>query len=126
MLHYIRYSINSTVVLTRDILLILFFSHTIFTQTVTFLKTITIAENNTVPNPKAKATDGNPVFTPRQWLERLKQFTKREHKVDTTRLLKREDITDITRTSNPRRFYLGSATGSTLPDNPSWVQNGTG
>ena len=53
-----------------------------------------MAERNTVPNLETKATDGNPVFTPRQWLERFRQFCKREHKIDITPLLKRENITD--------------------------------
>ena len=53
-----------------------------------------MAEKNIVPNLETKATDGNPVFTPRQWLERFKQITKREHKRDITPLLKGEDITD--------------------------------
>ena len=53
-----------------------------------------MAEKNTVRNLETKATDGNPVFTTRQWLERFKQFTKREHKMDITPLLKAEDITD--------------------------------
>ena len=41
-----------------------------------------MAEKNIVPNLEAKASDGNAVFTPRQWLERFRQFTKREHKID--------------------------------------------
>ena len=45
------------------------------------------------PNLETKATDGNTVFTPRQWLERFKQFTKREHEIDITPLLKGEEIT---------------------------------
>ena len=53
-----------------------------------------MAERNTVPNLETKATDGNPVFTPRQWLERFQQFCKREHKIDITPLLKGENITD--------------------------------
>ena len=53
-----------------------------------------MTETNIVPNLEAKATDGNPVFTPKQWLERFKQFTKQEHKIDITPLLKGEDITD--------------------------------
>ena len=53
-----------------------------------------MAEKNIVPNLEAKATDGNPVFTPRQWLERFRQFCKREHKIDIAPLLKREDVTD--------------------------------
>ena len=40
-----------------------------------------MAVKNTVPNLEAKATDGNPVFTPRQWLERFRQFCKPEHKM---------------------------------------------
>ena len=53
-----------------------------------------MAERNIVPNLETKATDGNPVFTPRQWLERLRQFCKREHKIDINPLLKGENITD--------------------------------
>ena len=53
-----------------------------------------MAEKNIVPNLEAKATDGYPVFTPRQWLERFRQFCKREHKIDIAPLLKGEDITD--------------------------------
>ena len=48
---------------------------------------------NLLYNLETKATDGNPVFTPRQ-LERFKQFTKREHKIDITPLLKGEEIID--------------------------------
>ena len=47
-----------------------------------------MAERNTVPNLETKATDGNLVFTTRQWLERFRQFCKREHKIDITPLLK--------------------------------------
>ena len=53
-----------------------------------------MAERNTVPNLEAKATEGNPVFTPKQWLERFRQFCKREHKIDIAPLLKGEEITD--------------------------------
>ena len=51
-------------------------------------------DKNTVPNLEAKASERNPTFTPRQWLERFRQVTKREHKIDITPLLKGEDITD--------------------------------
>ena len=61
-----------------------------------------MAEKNIVPNLEAKASDGNPKFTPRQWLERFRQFTKREHKIDITPLVKGE------------------------PENPGRVQNETG
>ena len=52
-----------------------------------------MAEKNIVRNLEAKASDGNQIFTPRQWLERFRQFTKREHKIDITPLAKGEDIT---------------------------------
>ena len=45
-----------------------------------------MAEKNIVSNLETKATNGNPVFTPRKWLERFKEFTKREHKIDITPL----------------------------------------
>ena len=51
-----------------------------------------MAEKNIVPNLEAKATDGNPVLTPEQWLERFRQFCK--HKIHIAPLLKGEDITD--------------------------------
>ena len=51
-----------------------------------------MAERNIITNLEAKATDGNTVFTPGQWLEKFRQFCKREHKIDITSLLKREEI----------------------------------
>ena len=52
-----------------------------------------MTEKNTVPNLEARASDGNAKFTPRQWLERFRQFTKREHKIDIAPQMKGEDIT---------------------------------
>ena len=53
-----------------------------------------MAEKIAVPNLEAKAADGNPVFTPKQRLERFRQFTKREHKINITPLIKGEDVTE--------------------------------
>ena len=53
-----------------------------------------MAEKNIVPNLEARATDGNPLVTPRQWLERFRQFCKREHKTELAPLLKGEDVID--------------------------------
>ena len=53
-----------------------------------------MAEKNIVPNLEAKASDGNAVFTPRQWLARFQPFTKREKKTDISLLLKREDVNE--------------------------------
>ena len=79
-----------------------------------------MAERNTVPSLEAKATDGNPVFTPRQWLERFRQFCKREHKIDIAPLLKGENITNTDWNGKeqavPRRFQMGSGTRRTLPN----------
>ena len=49
----------------------------------------------TEKNIGAKASDGNAVFTPRQWLERFRQFTEREHKIDIAPLIKGDEMTDI-------------------------------
>ena len=53
-----------------------------------------MAEKNEVPSLEARTKDGNPVFTPGQWLERFRQFFKREHKIDIAPLLKGEEITE--------------------------------
>ena len=53
-----------------------------------------MAEKITVPNLEAKAADGNSVFTPKQWLEQFRQFTKREHKIDITQQIKGENLTE--------------------------------
>ena len=53
-----------------------------------------MAEKNIVPNLEARASAWNQIFTPRQWLKGFRQFTKREHKIDITPLIKGEDITE--------------------------------
>ena len=50
-----------------------------------------MTEKGTVPNLEARASDGNAIFTPRQWLERFRQFTKRERKKAIVPLMKGED-----------------------------------
>ena len=85
-----------------------------------------MAEKNTVPKLEAKASDGNQIITPRQWLERFRQFTKREHKIDIGRRYHRGRMDRRKRNKHPRRLHLGSGTGSTIPNNPGRVQNGTG
>ena len=83
-----------------------------------------MAEKNIVPNLEAKATDGNPIFTPRQWLERFRQFCNWEHKIDIAPLLKATERrrynghrVDRKRTIILGRFSVGRGTGSTLPNN---------
>ena len=53
-----------------------------------------MAEKNIVRSLEARTTDGNLVFTLRQWLERFRQFCKREHKIDIAPLLKGEEMTE--------------------------------
>ena len=81
-----------------------------------------MTEKNTVPNLDARASDGNAIFTPRQWLEQFRQFTKREHETDITPLIKGEYIrsgnrVDRKRTTYPGRFHLRSGTRSAVPNN---------
>ena len=88
-----------------------------------------MAEKNILPNLKAKASDGNAVFTPEQWLEQFRQITEREHKIYTSNIKRRRRHRlrmDMKRTTYSRRFHLGSRTRSTVSNNPSRVQNGTG
>ena len=44
-----------------------------------------------VPNLEA-TTDGKKLFTPKQWLERFRQYTK-ENKIDTTELFRKTELT---------------------------------
>ena len=73
-----------------------------------------MAEKNIVPSLEAKATDGNPLFTPRQWLERFRQFCKRKHQkrhcTVTERRRNHSNRMDRKRTSNSRRLLMESGT----------------
>ena len=78
-----------------------------------------MAERNIVPNLETK--DGKPIYTPRHWLERFRQFCKREHKIDITPLLKGENITDADWKGKEQAvqedFHMGNGTRSTIPNN---------
>ena len=81
-----------------------------------------MADKNIFPSVEAKATNGNPVFTPRQWIERFRQFYKREHKVDIVPLLKGEGVTENGWTGKEQAIkedliWGVGPTGSTLSDN---------
>ena len=45
-----------------------------------------------VPNFEA-TTDGKKIFTPKQWLERFRQYKKRKYKMDIAELIRGEDMT---------------------------------
>ena len=53
-----------------------------------------MAEKNIVPNLEPEAADGNALFIPRQWLERFRQFMKREHKLNITQPIKGEEVSE--------------------------------
>ena len=38
-------------------------------------------------------SDGKRIFTPKQWLERFRQYTKRKHQMDITKLIQGVEIT---------------------------------
>ena len=45
-------------------------------------------EKNRVEVPNLEATsDGKKIFTPKQWLERFRQYTKRKYKIDIAELI---------------------------------------
>ena len=45
-----------------------------------------------VPNFEA-TSDGKKIFTPKQWLERFRQYAKRKHKIDITELIRGAEMT---------------------------------
>ena len=51
------------------------------------------------------------MFTPKQWLERFRQFTKREHKIDTTPLIKGENVTETGWTGKEKLIQEGFIRG---------------
>ena len=51
-------------------------------------------ETNQIEVPNLAATsDGKSIFTPKQWLERFRQYTKRNYKIDIAELIRGADIT---------------------------------
>ena len=87
-----------------------------------------MTEKNIVPNLEANASDGNPIFPPRQWFERFRQFTK--PKIDITPLLKGEDFTDSKWTEKEaaieENFVQGVRPEALYQKNSSRIKNGTG
>ena len=53
-----------------------------------------MTEESKIEVPNFEATsDGKRIFTPKQWLERFRQYTKRKHKMDITGQLRGIEIT---------------------------------
>ena len=50
------------------------------------------ATQHEVPNFEA-TTDGKKIFTPKQWLERFRQYTKQKYKTDIAELIRGEEMT---------------------------------
>ena len=57
-----------------------------------------MTEESRIEVPIFEATsDGKRIFTPKQWLERFRQYTKRKHKMVTTELIRGAEITQTGR-----------------------------
>ena len=53
-----------------------------------------VTETKQIEVPDFEATwDGKRIFTPKQWLERFRQYTKRKHKIDITELIRGVEMT---------------------------------
>ena len=53
-----------------------------------------MAEENKIEVPNFEATsDGKRIFTPKQWLEKFRQYTKRKHKMDIAERIRGAEIT---------------------------------
>ena len=53
-----------------------------------------MAEDSKIEVPNFEATsDGKRIFTPKQWLERFRQYTKRKHKMDISELIRGAEMT---------------------------------
>ena len=53
-----------------------------------------MAEENKIEVPNFEATsDGKRIFTPKQWLEKFRQYTKRKHKMDIAEIIRGAEIT---------------------------------
>ena len=70
-----------------------------------------------VPNSEA-TTDGKKIFTPKQWLERFRQYTKK-YKMDIAELVHK-------RKPDTRRFCMGYRPRSPIPNEKSRIQNRAG
>ena len=53
-----------------------------------------MAKDSKIEVPIFEATsDGKRIFTPKQWLERFRQYTKRKHKMDISELIRGAEMT---------------------------------
>ena len=53
-----------------------------------------MTEESEIEVPNFEATsDGKKIFTPKQWLERFRQYAKRKHKIDITELIRGAEMT---------------------------------
>ena len=81
-----------------------------------------------VPNFEA-TTDGKKIFTPKQWLERFRQYTKRKYKMDIAELIRGEDMKQADwaiKKPSTKRFHMGYRPRSSIPNNKSRLHDRTG
>ena len=72
-----------------------------------------MTEESKIEVPNFEATsDGKKIFTPKQWLERFRQYAKRKHIIYITELIRGAEMTHTgwagKKNRNPRRFYMGN------------------
>ena len=84
-----------------------------------------MTEESKIEVPNFEATsDGKKIFTPKQWLERFRQYAKRKHKMDITELIRGAEMTNRLgrkRSRNPRRLHMGNRHRSFIPNDTSGV-----
>ena len=78
-----------------------------------------------VPNFEA-TTDGKKIFTPKQRLERFREYTKRKYKMDIAELVQGEEMTQADWATNTRRFCMGYWPRSSIPNDKSRIQDRAG
>ena len=89
-----------------------------------------MAEENKIKVPNFEATsDGKRIFTPKQWLERFRQYTKRKHKLDIAELIRRVEITQNGWSGKEAEieedFIWGIGPRSLISNDTSGIQNRT-
>ena len=86
-------------------------------------------ETKQIEVPDFEATsDGKRIYTPKQWLERFRQYTKIKHKIDITELLRGAEMTQngwTGKETDTRRLYMGHRPRSTVSNDTGRIQNRT-
>ena len=84
-----------------------------------------MTEDSKIEVPNFEATsDGKRIFTPKQWLERFRQYTKRKHKMDITELIRGVEISQTGwsgKNRDSRRLHMGNQSRSIISNDTGGV-----